>query len=767
MEEFFDEPRQTESESVDISRFLRGIWRRWWLVLGVFLVISIPWLIHLKKQPPVYEAEVWISFENMTGPIPQNLIDSRIRKLRSRSFAEDVTSELGLTMHLTQEKDLQRLERTDVFRYFSTTKDPVPGRYGMYFYPSGFTSLYCNNRRLDSLRTEKIIQDTISYNGIRFCLNPAIPWNRSGVRFEIESFPGTVKSLQSRESITPNRLGNSLRLRLRDTNPKLAAKTANMLADMFVKKSKEIRRENNAFRLNNIKDRLETLQKQLYQSDYQLRQFQETHQVSLDQESSNILNRINGVEGSITQIQFQKEELQMLLDKLDPKDAESAQGVSPRYVYRQIARQTVFDKDADMNITRQQLNDLDQRKAGLVATLPETNPTVIEVSTQIAALEKKIYDLAQKRIKSLNSEIADLQVRLNELQGSLNRLPDEQIRLIRLSRDRKAKEDIHASLLKMYTEAQISEDVINEHVSILDTALPPTHPIGGDKRRNALMGMGAALFLGLMVALILEMADKSVKTQDEVKRYFKLPVLGIIPKVKFDEHELQDSEKAKSISSQIVTHDYSPTPVGEAYRSLRTSLLFSKRAGTINSIVISSVLPGEGKSFTAANLAITMAQQKSKTLLIDADLRRGVLHNSFNCPKKPGLTNYLTGVVSLENVMNETYVPNLHLITCGSLIPNPSELLGSIKMKRFIEGISKRFDFIIFDSPPLVAATDAVVLGTLVSGVAILIRAGKTKREDVGRKLELFNNVEANIIGAILNGAGVEIAHEGYSYYSY
>lgn len=285
--------------------------------------------------------------------------------------------------------------------------------------------------------------------------------------------------------------------------------------------------------------------------------------------------------------------------------------------------------------------------------------------------------------------------------------------------------------------------------------------------KKVFLGMFFGLSLGIGFVIILEVLDKRIKTQDDVKRYMKLTILGVIPKVKFDNYELKDSEKAKSISSQIVTHDYSPTPVGEAYRSLRTSLLFSKSIGPIHSLAIGSVSPGEGKSFTVVNLAITMAQQKSRTLLVDADLRRGVMHNTFNCPKKPGLTNYLTGVVPLENVLNETYIPNLTLITCGSLIPNPSELLGSVKMKRFIEGITKRFDFVLFDTPPLNAATDTIILGTLVDGVAVLVRAGQTNRDDVRRKMELFKNVQVNVLGAILNCAGVEVAHEGYSYYRY
>ena len=162
-----------------------------------------------------------------------------------------------------------------------------------------------------------------------------------------------------------------------------------------------------------------------------------------------------------------------------------------------------------------------------------------------------------------------------------------------------------------------------------------------------------------------------------------------------------------------------------------------------------------------------MAQQKSKTLLIDADLRRGVLHNTFDCPKKPGFTNFLSGTATLSNVMYDTYIPNLSLITCGTLIPNPSELLGSDRMKEFIKVVSEEFDFVIFDTPPLMAATDAVILGTLVDGVAVIIRSGMTNRENIKRKLELFETVQTTVVGAVLNCAGVDVAHEGYSYYRY
>ncbi|MDZ7260653.1 MAG: CpsD/CapB family tyrosine-protein kinase, partial [candidate division KSB1 bacterium] len=192
-----------------------------------------------------------------------------------------------------------------------------------------------------------------------------------------------------------------------------------------------------------------------------------------------------------------------------------------------------------------------------------------------------------------------------------------------------------------------------------------------------------------------------------------------------------------------------------------------KTAGKIHTIVITSSAPGDGKSFTSSNVAIAMAQQKNKVLLVDADLRRGVLHNTFGIPKEPGFTNFLTNMVSFQQIVRETYIPNLFVISCGAMLPNPSELLGSVQMQRFLDLAKRKFDIIIFDTPPLNAATDAVVLGTQVDVVVLVVRSGITDRDVARKKLEMFNNVPAKVLGVVLNGTAAELAHEGYSYYHY
>ena len=337
-----------------------------------------------------------------------------------------------------------------------------------------------------------------------------------------------------------------------------------------------------------------------------------------------------------------------------------------------------------------------------------------------------------------------------------------------LTRDQQVLEKQYLDLLTQFRDAQISKAVESEEIEVLDPAIVPEFPKNLNKKMQASMGGVFGFGLGIIFVILLEFFDKSVKTVNDVKRFLKLPVMGTIPLLDFsDVFDFQDSEKLKRIDQQLVTHDYSPTPIGEAYRSLRTNLLFSKDHGKIQSLVATSTEAGDGKSFTTANLAITFAQLKTNTLLIDGDLRRGVLHNTFGLPKEPGFSNYLTRMVPLQSILYETHIPNLTLITCGSLIPNPSELLGSQQMHKFLDEARRKYELIIFDSPPLNAATDGVVIGTQVDSAVMVIRAGKTNREFALQKLELFSNVPAKVLGVILNGTTSDMAHPGYSYYHY
>ncbi len=758
----FAEEYLNEGQSLNLGKYFRAVKEKWWLIILFTAVIAIPWYLHIRNQPPVYQAKSLIEFKNVREDIS---LQSRIIRLESRPVMEEVVAELGLTLELPSEKGVQ-LTREQVFQYFTTDEDVKSGKYLIKFYSNGSFSIYHATNRLDSLN-KKSLQDTLRYNGMTFVLNPEVR-RMETLDFFINYFDATVNSLRSRLQFRPVGVGNMLVILLKGRDPIIISRTINMISNIFSEKSRRINKQQDDFVLGYLQQQCDMAQEKLNQYDYQLRSFRNKYPEGLNEETQKVLNELDQLETEIRNIELDIDMLQTFLNRLDPAHEDFDPSISAHNIYRQITNQRSLGDNTALGLIKRQLTTLDEEKARLLASgRPRENPDVIELNNEISRLEGKVHIIAQKEIEELKNELGEKKLERLEQENKLGYIPDEQLRAIKLERERSASEDIYRMLLKRTREAQINQAVESESVVVLEPAVPPSSPRRQDSMKKVAMGLMLGLALGLGTVLLIEELNRNIKTKEDVANYLKLDILGIIPQVKFDDRYLEDSEKAKSISSQIVTHDYSPTPVGEAYRSLRTNILFSRKYGFLKSLILASASPGEGKSFTATNLAIALAQQRSHTLLIDADLRRGVLHNIFKVPKKPGLTNYLTGVSTVKEVLKETYIPNLSLITCGSLIPNPSELLGSGKMKNFIKNLREHFDHIIFDTCPLNAATDAVVLGSFVEGVAVIVRANETDRDSINNKISLFNKVHANVIGVILNCAGVELAHEGYSYYRY
>ncbi|UCE07392.1 MAG: polysaccharide biosynthesis tyrosine autokinase, partial [bacterium] len=588
------------------------------------------------------------------------------------------------------------------------------------------------------------------------------------IHFKISQFRRAVESFRNRTNITVWG-GNILRLAMTDHDPIMAAKMVNRLADIYVQESRSLKKRSAEERKKIIKGRLDHAEEELEQSREELKSFKSTHYVSLATETQTQIDEKNKAAGELERYESSRDALQVLLNKIDNMETLDESRKDLKYIYSQLTSLATFETNPKMGILKQELTDLESQYDEVVNLSSEKNEKAIKLKQDIMQSQLKIKYEAEQHQQELKGKINRLSNRISTLNFKLKKeLPSEELKLAELEGQYRAKEELYNQLYAQYQLAELQDVAETEDVDILDPALIPDYPVNRDKKKKAVMGFLFSIVLGLGVALGIDFLDKSIKTVEDIKKFLKLEVIGTIPNIDFkDIHDYQDSEKIKQIDQQLVTYDYSPSPIGEAYRSLRTNLVFSKSTGRIQSFVITSTSPGDGKSFTAANVAISMAQHKSNTLLIDADLRRGVLHNTYGVSKEPGLTNYLTGMVNLQHIINETLTPNLSLISCGSLLPNPSELLGSHQMKRFMDEARRKFDIIIFDSPPLNAATDAIVIGTQVDAVVLVIRAGITDRNVAKQKLEMFKNVPARILGAILNGTTADFGHDGYSYYHY
>ena len=775
MESVFLDEEEFE-EKIEIRRYFNAVVRRWWLVLIVTIAVTVPWVLYTLSKPLEYEAQAVVQFNSFEGNDP-TLTESRETVLTSRSFAEKVVAQMGLSVDI-ESGGKNQLSRRSLFSQVYTTQNPIPGKY---FFEFNENYSYKLSMILDEDR-EKIVsegliseisQKALNVNGFSIQMAQDFSKTPKDLTFTVHPFRDAVKNFRSKTETNWNRSGNLMTITLTDEDPDLAAKMTNRLAEIFVEESVSLKTSDIKRRSELLEEQVNLAKSKLDEADRALKEFKENNAIDLNAEQETQVNQLVVEEQQKRNLETYRNTLKSLLSKLDD-ELLSGNGSSitasdnRKYIFSQLAEHAYFDNNSTMLLYRQKLRDETESWRAIVASSSERNPRAISIDLDIRQTQIQIEDLASQEISLLAGEIRRLSRKAQRLRYNIGRLPAQQQRLGELTRDQQVLEKQYLDLLTQFRDAQISKAVESEQIEILDPAIVPEFPKNLNKKLQVSMGGVFGLGLGVFFVILLEFFDKTVKTVNDVKRFLKLPVMGTIPLLDFsDVFDFQDSEKLKQIDQQLVTHDYSPTPIGEAYRSLRTNLLFSKEHGKIQSLVTTSTEPGDGKSFTTANLAITFAQLKTNTLLIDGDLRRGVLHNTFGLPKEPGFSNYLTRMVPLQNILYETHIPNLTLITCGSLIPNPSELLGSQQMRKFLDEARRKYELIIFDSPPLNAATDAVVIGTQVDSAVMVIRAGKTNREFVNQKLELFAHVPAKVLGVILNGTTSDMAHPGYSYYHY
>lgn len=758
-----------DGPKLDLSRYLSALKRRWWLAALIATAVTVPWVLYVKKELPVYEATASIRFRNFAAN-SETLMEDIYEQITSRSFIEQVVSDLGLVVNLEQDDEQEKfITRREVFAKFTSTHFPEAGNYALRFGSDGKLTIFAvhenDETRLRTVEVARATADTISINGFSFQL--ADPRNLPAqVSFSIMPFRYAVKSLQDRIGVDLNRSWTLMFVTLRDNDPYLVTQSVNSLANIFIKKSLAVGKESQGSQLETYRAQAERAKRDYEEID--ARYTEALRRVGLSGQSGfqMTFEQRRTAAAELQALAEQQEHLETLLGKISSGDAQTHD--EKRLVYGAIASSKIFENNPTMAITRQRLETLEADYSKQVELKNETHADVVKLQGQIDQLCVQIEQAARAKLANLSREINRKQSEVNQLAAKISELPTQASNLEELAKERDRQFLLYQQLQAEAQKLEISSAADHGSIEVLDPAIEPQYPINRNKAAKAAGGAAVGFLLGLGVVLGLEAFDRTIKTVEDAKYCMKLNVLGAIPQIDFgDYYDFQDHEKAKMVDQQLVTHDFAPTPIGEAYRSLRTNILFSKSAGRIQTFVITSTAPADGKSFTAANLSICMAQQKSNTLLVDTDMRRGVLHNTFGVAKEPGFSNYLMGSVLAAEIIHETHIPNLAVISCGSLIPNPSELLGSVQLRRFLDEMRRRFDLIIFDTPPLNAATDAVVLGTQVDGVVVVVRSGKTRKEVAQQKMELFKNVHAKLIGVILNGTAVDLAHEGYSYYHY
>ena len=385
-----------------------------------------------------------------------------------------------------------------------------------------------------------------------------------------------------------------------------------------------------------------------------------------------------------------------------------------------------------------------------------------ELEFEVVKLRKELAELNEKYLPK-HPKVLRTKSRLKAFEGGLSpemmkELSEGNLSVLYAELDREVESNrkIYDSMLGRLKETLASQGMEDTNVIVVDPAEAPKKPVAPRILLNLILSVFVGSFGGVGLCLVFESLDNTLKSAEDIERTTDLPVLGVIGKWSASKKEL-------------ITHHDRHSSEAEFFRAVRTSLMFSSPDKPFRTLLVTSPFPGEGKTTTASNLAVVLAQSGARVLLLDTDMRKPRVHKVFGQPNSQGLSHALTGSQDVSDFIFKTPVENLSALFCGPIPPTPSELLGSQKMKGLIHRLREDFDYLICDSSPFMAITDAVVLSSVVDGVLIVTRYGKTPKDVLARGKQKFADVQARIAGVVINA--VDLKQERYRYpygaYSY
>jgi polysaccharide biosynthesis transport protein len=705
-----------QEQQFDIQRYAQALWKRKWLIIGFAAALTGAVAVGTYFQPRVYEAKVTL----LAG------------------------------------RDSPRL----------LTSDPVPGeRFG----------------QRDYLKTQAAILAS------RSLLQGAVK------RLMNEGFYGPVDSSQVEQKSSS--LAAALQQRVRvvtadDTQvvslyvsgglPDRVARTANAVAEAYVGNSEDSRISMANQAVTWLTTKLSEQRTKLAAAEEELRAYKQKEKISAPDDADTFstinLSRLND---EYLTTRFQRMEKQTRLATMKKnRQARSAQGGNPaaESLDAEIERKLRERLEAEYVQAQVDLRNLSQRYGS-------EHPDIITLKERVAKISKELDGLGEPAARpdapppvATETQITDLQAEVNALtqkEAALSAALDDHKRQARTLTKagagyslRKQAVDLNRQtyndLLTRLNDAQLSSQIKTSAVKILDRADPPRTPIEPQPARNLTVAILLGLVLGVGLATLMENLDHRIKSPDEATRYLRLPLLTVIPGFGLSRGVVKGEGKAS-----LVTISEPRSHAAECYRNLRTSILFSTGRPIPKTILVTSAVGGEGKSTTAANLAVVMSQSGRKVLLVDADLRRPSLHRYFIRKGGGGIDRLLKGTCRPEGAAQPSNVENLDLLLCNEIPANPSELLGSDRMREAIEHFKSHYDAVVIDSPVVISVPDTLILASRAEAVVLVHRPGATARDMLRHAREKLDEVNANILGLVLNNVDLEASGHAYSHHHY
>lgn len=753
------------------------LFRRYlWLILAAGLVGLSLAVWQVRSEKPRYSARAVIRLVDKRPPFaggmaaagaivgsPASNLASQIQVLQSRSVLGDVVDREGLRLSFVQgELPWGLLE--DVEIPSEASADSI----FLQFAPESLTLKVGNQEAVQGTYGGRLQAGGLS-------LAVASPPDVPSTVLTLASRENVIDELRARFRATPREGTDIIDLEYIDTDPERAQRVVNAAAEVFQLLNVQTARSESGRRREFLETQLRQTDSVLSEAQLALSSFRDRTEVyGSKQQFEAQQSGLVGVDVRREELDSDRRIASNLLSQL-----QSGRGGNSRDVLRSVVSSGV-DLGPVVSRHYEQLIEYETARERLVTEgRALSHPDVQRLDTLILSSQAKIVDAMRSQMASLDARIAaldSLKARSTAEVRTLSELGTEEQRLLRQV---EMLQELMAQLQAERQRARLEEAVEGGQVEIVDLARLPTQPLGTGHTRTMLMGLLVGLMLGGGGAVLLDKMNTSIRRQDEIEAALHVPGLAIIPRINATNgsgekrHFLPARVKgnrdapARGQGEELVAVADTRSATAEAFRRLRTNLIFSQEIDSLRTLAVTSATPGEGKTTTAANLAAAYAQQGMRVLLIDCDLRRARVHKLFHLPQSPGLTELLQGSISPSEVIYRASVEGLSVLTAGSLPVNPAELLGSPRLKKVMDLLGQGFDAIILDTPPLMAASDAAILGARVDGVLMVVRAGHTERAAAQQSIQQLNAVGARVVGAVLNDPGAEVPKYGNYYYSY
>lgn len=780
---FYDEESFEERRS--LREYFNVIYKRLPLILALTILVTSAVAFYMYRQPSIYSATAGMIIEPPKPQVTQkdaininfgndiNYTNTQLQLLQNPELMRDVVVRLGLQRDPNLFANQNKGFLTTIRSMFSSEKAKTESGSSLPLLTEDENQ--DPNQKVVLTPEEKNRAD--EYSGILL----------GGLR------------------VDPVERTNIVNITIQSTNPEVAPKVADMTVELFIEKNIELSTQGTKKAYEDLTKSIEELKTTISNKEAELISLLNNSNLPLQEKGSEFRN------SALQTLYGQYQEARNERLKIEANYNTAVQA-NNRGEGSNIPTLT------DQRLYQEQKRLFAERKAKLQDQIREIDKQIQDAEAELAALRSKYTDEYSKvkesiaKIEKLKDARAETEKRVSEmidrdetklekdaisgalvsLRSQLNSALKREAQLYEAYKNEEQKANFEGQaetklttlkreietqrgLLDTYTQRQKEQELAlssgrPDNLKITSQAVRPVSPIGPQRNRNIMVAFLISLAAGIGLAFLLDYLDDSVKTSDDIGRHLGLPTLALIPhqNLTSKRNALIPSNGNGNASTALITLEDTRSAMAESFRHLRTSLLFSSAGKPPQTILVTSSQPAEGKTTTAINTAITLAQSGAEVVVIDCDLRRPRLHNHFDMSNSSGLTNYLSGEKN-PDVLMKSYqnLPKLKVITSGPIPPNPAELLSSNEMRNLLQFLKGNFKHVIIDSPPAISFTDAAILATLVDGVVLVAMAGKSSIHLMRRFKQRLSNIGARIYGVVLNGIKADSVEYGYYGYGY